>query len=253
MRIGAAALAPLAFALLLAFTGSSCGGASGGGWFRQYEYDEEIDLSSDGMAIVSVSSSLPALNALRGTSFDTRPNVPVDREAIRAYFTSPVTRVTDIGTFRRANRRFVRVRIEVDDVRRLGEAAPFAWSRYSLTRSGDEYVFRQSLGPAAGGEVGDAGWTGTEMVAFRLHLPSRVTYHNTVEGPLRGNILRWEQPLAERLRGGAAPTLLEARMDTESILYRTLWLFGWTMAAVVATFAFAIWWMVRRSVKTAEV
>jgi hypothetical protein len=172
---------------------------------------------------------------------------------------TPGTRVTDVGTSRRANRGFVRVRIEVDNVRRLGDAAAFAWSNYEFTRNGDAYVFRQTVGGAAGKDVGNVGWKGGELVAFRLHLPSRITYHNTAEGTLRGNILRWEQPLADRLRGrplmlrGEPISALEARMEGESILYRTLVLFGVTFVAVAVTFALAIWWLVSRHVKTAEV
>ena len=41
--------------------------------FRQYEYEEEIYLSLDGTATVYVNSSMAALNALRGTSFDAEP------------------------------------------------------------------------------------------------------------------------------------------------------------------------------------
>ena len=54
----------------------------------------------------------------------------------------------------------------------------------------------------------------------------------------------WEQPLADRLRG--APLALDARMDTQSILYRTLWLFGVTFVAVIVTFGVVIWWVLRR-------
>jgi hypothetical protein len=257
MRIGAAAIAQ-ATIVLVAVISTACDGG-GRGIVRQYEYEEEIDLSLDGTAIVYVNSSIPALNALRGTSFDTRPNAPVDRTGLRDYFLTPRTRVTDIGTSRRANRWFVRVRIEVDDIRRLGEAPAFAWSHYEFRRQGDSYVFRQSVGGAAGKDVGDVGWKGGELVAFRLHLPSRITFHNTAEGPLRGNILRWEQPLADRVRGlplalGGAPlTTLEARMEGESILYRTLLLFGVTLVAVAIAFALAIWWLVSRNAKTAEV
>jgi hypothetical protein len=54
----------------------------------------------------------------------------------------------------------------------------------------------------------------------------------------------WEQPLTERLRG--VPLTLEARMQTQSILYRTLWLFGLTFVAVAVLFAAIIWWVLRR-------
>jgi hypothetical protein len=149
-----------------------------------------------------------------------------------------------VGASRRSNRRFVHVEIEVDDIRRLGEAAPFAWSSYELERDGEQLVvYRQTVGAPAGSATGGAGWTGDEIVAFRLHLPSRIRYSNSGREIGRGNILTWEQPLAERLRG--APLVLDARMEPQSILYRTLWLFGWTFLAVAATFAVAIWWIVR--------
>jgi hypothetical protein len=131
------------------------------------------------------------------------------------------------------------VRIDVDDITRLGEAPPFHWSSYSLRREGDLFVFRQSIGPSANKQVGRVGWTGREQVAFRLHLPSKVTYHNAgAPNYRRGNILVWEQSLADRLRG--EPMALDARMQTQSILYRTISLFGVTVLAVVATFATVI-------------
>ena len=173
------------------------------------------------------------------------PNAPLDREAVRAFFSTPVTRVSGpISASRRSNRRFVRVKLEVDDIRRLGEAAPFAWSAYEFKRDGDLYVYRQAIGPAAGREAGKAGWTGQEIVAFRLHLPSKIRYHNT-RHEIRGNILDWEQPLAERVRG--TPLVLDARMDPQSILYRTLWLFGWTFVAVAISFVLIIWWVRRQA------
>ena len=36
----------------------------------------------------------------------------------------------EVNASRRSNRRFVHVKLDVDDIRRLGEAAPFAWSTY---------------------------------------------------------------------------------------------------------------------------
>ena len=211
---------------------------------RQYEYEEEVYLSLDGTATVYVNSSLAALNALRGTSFDVSPNARVDTTAVRAYYSSANTHVTRVSPFRRSNRRYVHVRLDVDDIRRLGEAAPFAWSVYQFQREGDVFVYRQSIDGAAGKDVGQVGWNGREPVAFRLHLPSKIRDHNTggVEG--RGNILVWEQPLPDRLRG--VPLILEARMDPQSILYRTLWLFGITFLAVAAAFGVIIWWVMRR-------
>jgi len=249
MRIGAVVAAvALALAVLptVACGGGDGAGASGGGFFRQYEYEEEVYLSLDGTATVYVNASLPALNALRGTSFATAPNAPLDRDGLRAYFSTAPARLTgQLSGSRRSNRRFVHVKLEVDDIRQLSKAAPFAWSEYEFTRDGDLFKYQQTIGAAAGRDVGDVGWTGRELVAFRVHLPSRIRYQNNGRGVDRGNIVVWEQTLEQRLRG--VPLLLDARMDPESILYRTLWLFGWTFVAVAIVFAIVIWGIVRRA------
>jgi len=232
MRIGAV--------LLLLAAAIGCGR----GFLRQYEYEEEVYLSLDGSATIYVNSSVPVLNALRGASFDARPNAPLDRAAVRELFTTPVTRVTRVSTSRRNNRRFVHVRLEVDDVRRLGQAAPFAWSSYQFSNAGDIVTYRQTVGGTAGKPVEEGRWMGQEIVAFRLHIPSRIVFHNAGPGnPRRGNILAWEQPLADRLR--SAPLTLEARMEPQSILYSTLLLFGGTLLTVAATFAVLVWWILR--------
>jgi hypothetical protein len=249
--VTASRAAALALAALTAVTAASaCGGgatgvAGGGGFFRQYEYEEEVYLSLDGTATVYVNASLAALNILRGTSFATAPNAPLDREAVRVLFSTPVTRVDgQINASRRSTRRFIHVKLDVDDIRQLREAAPFAWSNYEFKRDGELYVYRQSIGPAAGNGRGNVEWSGREIVAFRLHLPSKIRYHNNAQ-ETRGNILTWEQPLAERLRG--TPLVLDARMDPQSILYRTLWLFGCACLAVAITFVLVIWWVRRQA------
>jgi len=218
----------------------ACGSA---GLFRQYEYEEEMFLSLDSSATVYVNSSIAALDALRGATFDVHAS-RVDRDVVRQYFTSPGVHVTSVSQSRRSGRRFVHVRLDVEDVRTLGSAAPFAWSTYRFDRDGDRYVFKQSVGQAADASVGDVGWSGNEIVAFRLHLPSKIEFHNTKRDIGRGNILIWEQSLSDRLRG--APLDLEARMQTQSILYRTLWLFGVTFVAVAILFVIIITWVLRK-------
>jgi hypothetical protein len=70
-------------------------------------------------------------------------------------------------------------------------------------------------------------------------------YHNAGADNLkRGNILVWEQRLAARTRG--EPLTLDARMESQSILYRTLILFGGTVAAVGAGFFVLLWLIMRR-------
>ena len=232
---------------LCVFVVDACSGTS---LFRQYEYEEEIYLSLDGSATVYVNTSVAALDALHGTSFSTSPAARVNRDAIRALYTSPTTHVTWIRESRRNGRRFAHVRLDADDVTKLGSAAPFSWSSYAFHREGDEYVYRQTIGSSANASVGNVGWTGRELVAFRLHLPSKIDFHNSGTDVRRGNILVWEQPLTDRLRG--TPLTLEARMQTQSILYRTLWLFGATFVAVVVAFVGVIWWVLRRGPRHAE-
>ena len=229
----AAALALVALAATFAV------GCASGGLFQQYEYEEDIYLSLDGSATVYVNCSVAALNALRGTSLDTSPTAPLDRDAVRKFYATPVTHVGQLSQSRRSGRRFLHVRLDVDDVRRLGAAAPFQWSRYEFRRQDDLYVYLQTIGASANKSVGNVGWTGSERVAFRLHLPSKIAYHNAgVKNFRRGNILVWEQKLSDRLLG--APLVLDARMQTQSILYRTLLLFGASFVAVAATFAIVI-------------
>ena len=232
--------AALALAALLAVSCSS------GGLFRQYEYEEDVYLSLDGTAVVSVNSSVPALDALRGATLDTRPSARLDRDAVEKFFTTPITRVTHVSGSRRRGRRFLHVLLDVDDVRRLDTTAPFNWASYEFRHEGNEDLYRQTLGASAGKSVRDVGWNGSEFVAFRLHLPSKITYHTNnagVDNRLRGNVLLWEQPLAERLKG--EPLVLDARMQTQSILYRTLLLFGGTIVVVAATFAAAVVFVLR--------
>jgi hypothetical protein len=234
----------VAFALVLLSTLLSL--ACGNVMSRKYEYEEEVFLALDGSASVNVNASVPALVALRGAKLPVDPNARLDRQVVRDFYETPVSHVSSVTTSRREGRRYVHLRIDVPDIRRLAEAPPFAWSAYAfITRDDGEIFYAQRLQAAAGQDVGDVGWSGSELVAQRLHIPSRVTFHNSPSGKIeRGNILVWEQPLADRLKG--VPLEAQLRMETESILFRTLTLFGAMMAAVALTFAAAIWF-VRRS------
>ena len=57
----------------------------------------------------------------------------------------------------------------------------------------------------------------------------------------------WEQSLAERLKG--TPVSIEARMESESILYTTVTLFASMAVVVLSLFALIIWWVVRKGRK----
>jgi hypothetical protein len=227
--------------VLATFLSASCRSA----FSRKYEYDEDVHLALDGSATIYVNASVPALVALRGAGFDVNPRARLDRDDVRALYESPVTRVISVTTSRRDNRRYVHLRLETDDIRRLAQVPPFAWSRYGFERRDNVVVFTQSVGAVPSRQVGDVGWSGDELVAFRLHLPSRVPFHNSPSREIqRGNIIVWEQPLASRIKG--EPVNIEVHMETASILASTLMLFGLTVALAAAVFALAIWWVMRR-------
>lgn len=212
---------------------------------RKYEYEEELYLDLDGSATIYVNAAVPALVALRGADLPLDPAARLDRQDVRALFETPVSRVANVSTSRRDGRRYVHVRVEVEDVRRLGEAPMFAWSTYRLAVGDEAAEYVQTVGAATGREVGDVGWSGAELVAFRLHLPSRVTFHNSPTKEIRrGNIIAWEQPLAARRQ--SVPVEIAVRMDSESILASTLLLFGSMIVLVAVTFVGFIWFIRQR-------
>lgn len=114
-------------------------------------------------------------------------------------------------------------------------------------------MFRQTVGASAlrPGTLENFGWTGRELVAFRVHFPSRILEHNARDlekdeptAVNRGNILAWEQHLSDRLDG--RPVEIVVRMESQSILYLTLWLFAGAFTAAVLTLVAFVWWTMRR-------
>lgn len=253
-RCGHATLQAVLLLALLA--GASC--APGGLFGKRYEYEEDLTIDLDGSAMLTINASIPALVALRGLDLDPTAS-RVDRERIRALYQSPVADVRRVSRpWRRNGRSYVQIRIATPDIRRLSEAAPFSWSRYELTRKDDDAVYRQTvLGSAfKPGTLKNVGWSGSEIVAFRLHLPSRILEHNSrdidTDEPTsvqRGNIVAWEQHLSDRLDG--KPVAIAVRMSSQSILHRTLWLFGGAFAAAVLVLAGLVWWAMRRGARAA--
>jgi hypothetical protein len=247
------AAALMALAIVLGAIG--CGTGLFG---KQYEYEEDLHLSLDGSAQIVINTSLPALKALRGIEVDPRLSSE-DREKLRASYRGPGIEVKRIGRpWTRKGRRFVQVRLEITDLRALPNDGPLSWSRYQLAPQGDQHLFRQTVGASAlrPGTLQNVGWNGSEIVAFRLHLPSRIQYHNArdletseTRDVQRGNILAWEQHLSDRLAG--QPVQIEVRMDSQSILYRTLWLFAGAFLAAVLVLVAAVWFTMRKGAKEA--
>ena len=248
-------------AVLMAVAAARCGGRAPAIFGPQYEYEEDLTLSLDGSATMVVNASLPALAVLRGLPLPTEPTARVDRDRVRALYTSAYAQVTRVSTWNRSKRHFVGITLRIPNIRELPRAVPFSWSTYDLHQENGLTVFKQTLGASAfkAGTMPSVGWNGSELVAFRLHLPSRIEYQNSrtldtdrPRGASRGNILTWEQHLADRLDNkpiaweSGVPGVMAVRMDSQSILYRTLWLFGLAFTAAVAVLVILIWLTMRR-------
>lgn len=248
-------------AIVIAVAVSACGGRAPGPLGTEYEYEEDLKLRLDGSATLVINASVPALIALHGLPLNPDPRARVDelKAQLRELYTSDVTRVGRVSNWMRRGRRFVGIHLSVTDVRALKNVAPFRWATYALHEEGGQAVFRHTLSkPAASGKA--AGLTGDEIVAFRLHLPARIRFQNSrylerdeSRPAARGNIVTWEQRLRERLAGkpiayaeDRTPDVMEVRMDRESILYRTLWLFAIAFAAALLVIAGLVWLTMRR-------
>jgi len=216
----------------------------------QYEYEEQVYLNTKGGATVMIDSSIAALVALRGVKLD--PAARVDQDTVRKMFEKDGCEIRSTGQpWRRKNRWFIQVRVETTDVRQLGHCGLLGWSSYVFERDEAGLHYLQNVGAPTGRDPGKVNWDGSELVAFRLHMPSRIVWHNVrrldrdepgdVE---RGNILTWEQRLSERRAG--KPVKMEVRMETESILRRTITLFAGAFVAAIAALGLAIWLTIRR-------
>jgi hypothetical protein len=221
---------------------------------REYEYEEQLYLAANGSATVVIDSSVPALVALRGLAIDPAPSARIDREAIRQWLTARGCQVTRIPEpWRRHGRRFLQVSLSADDVRDFSRCALTAWSTYSgLVPSAEGSArYQQAIGASAGGDPGKVNWDGSEVVGFKVHLPSAILEHDAQvldrDGPRepeRGNILTWEQRLTDRLAG--RPIMIDVRMDQQSILAHTLALFVGAFVSALVTLGVLVWWAARR-------
>jgi hypothetical protein len=238
-----------AVAAVLMVIGAASGCASPLG--KQYEYEEQLYLTVKGSATVIVDASVPALVALHGAALDPSPLARADPALVRRVFEAGGCRVVRVGQpWRRSGRRFVQVRIEADDVRALSKCSMLGWSAYTFERDEAGIHFVQQIGPPRGTPP-KVNWSGDELIAFKLHAPSRVLYHNVRRfddnqpgAPDRGNILTWEQRLTDRMAG--KPLTLEVRLEPQAILYRTLLLFGGSFAAALIAMGLVVYLIVRR-------
>jgi hypothetical protein len=242
---GGARLKWAAFVLCIALAAAGTAIGLRSPMLHEYEYQEDIYPSLDGSATVYITGSIPALVALDALPLSTDPISPVDRAKLRAMFSGPHVTASNLSLFRRHGRRFLSLRVDTGDLRRLSEIAPLSRETYDFSKTDGGYRLTVQVAPSAGLPIPDVGWRGDERVGFRLHIPSKIESHNTLERNfLSGNILVWEQSLADRLAG--VPLRLEVRMQPESILYRTLWLFALSAGSAVVCFLLFMWWVSRR-------
>ena len=95
------------------------------------------------------------------------------------------------------------LRLDVADIRRLGEAPPFAWSSYRYREQATACSSsRRRCGAAAGQDVGQRR-LGRRRAGRRAAAPAEPgdVPQLAVAEIERGNIIVWEQPLAERQKG----------------------------------------------------
>jgi len=248
------AVKPLALlvCLVVALSAVSCSNPLA----RQYEYDEQTYLATDGSATVVISASVAALVSMRGLALDPAPQARISSDDVRRVFEAAGCEVERVGRpWRRSGRRFVQARLHVADVRKASTCGVLAWSAYGFEVTPEQIRYTQNVGAPVGTVPATPPpgitWDGSELVAFKMHLPSRVTYHSArrlSDGETRelerGNILTWEQRLSDRLAG--APIAMEVRTESESILYQTVSLFAGAFIAAVIVLILLIWFTIRR-------
>jgi len=238
----------LALVVLAALAASSCANPLA----RQYEYDEQTYLDTDGSATVVISASVASLVALRNVPLDPSPQARLSSDDVRRVFEAAGCDVERAARpWRRNGRRFVQARLHVADVRKASACGVLAWSAYGFETTPEQIRYTQTVSAPSGAAPAGVNWDGSELVAFKLHLPSRVTYQNVrrledgAPGSVeRGNILTWEQRLTDRLAG--VPIEMEVRTDSQSILYHTVTLFAGAFVAAVILLILLIWFTIRR-------
>lgn len=219
----------------------------------KYEYEEQMYLKVDGSATVLIDASLAALVALRNLPVDRSSAATIDRDRLRALLEAAGCGDVRVGQpWVRQGRRFVQVTIQAADVNTLHACGPLSWSTYVFEKDDGGIHFKQTVGAPTAADPGAVNWNGSELVAFKLHSPSKVFFHNVKRlrdgkagKPERGNILTWEQRFSDRRAG--VPVEMEVRIGADSILFRTLWLFGGAFVAAVIVLVTLIAIAIRRA------
>lgn len=206
-----------------------------------YEYGEEIYLETDGSGEIHINGSRELFAALRGVGGSPDPDF-VTVNTLRRFYESPDLKVVSVKGSRREGRAYFHVRGRFQDINRLSHHPAFRGRQLRLEQQAETLRFRAEI---VGGEMvpGVRGLRDDDLVAFRIHFPSPVHYHNSRSGVERGNIVVWQQTVAAHLKG--EPLVLEARFDRLTVLAATLMLFGAAVGLVVLVLGAAIYAMLR--------
>ena len=206
-----------------------------------YEYEEEVFLRLDGSGRFRVSGSREALGTLL-------PLSRVTVETVRDHFDEPQVELDSVRETERDGRSFIHVQARFSDWSRLCEHPAFSGRNCSLVIGPDVLEIEATVpGPQWSGRVAtdpDA------PIAFRIHFPSTVAFHNSPNEIERGNIVRWQRSMGEHF--AREPLVIQARFEKRSVLETTVMVLIAAVSLVAVAITGAILLMVRKGRRQLE-
>jgi hypothetical protein len=202
-----------------------------------YEYEEEFYLNIDGSGEIRISGSQELMAVLYEVSESSPPERVADD--LRRLFDGPDLQVSSVSHARFGGRLFFHIRARFEDLEQLSRHAAFSGRRFWLGPEEEHLRFEADIpgryGPSDKEELYRDG-----VMAFQFHFPSRVRRHNSEMEVKRGNIIRWEQEVADYFDG--RPLHLEVAFDRRTVLATTfaILILAAGLVAVVITSALIV-------------
>jgi hypothetical protein len=214
----------------------------------RYEFEHEFWLRVDGSGSVRVTGRPGLWAAFKNISHPDADDGSL-QQAARLLFEASGLQVRRVTLTRRGGERYLFVAADFKDVNRLWGSPAFPDLRIHLVKEGERLRLKGDwFRPLDSPEIGDRDREGT--AAVRFHLPSKLYEHeNAANGVERGNIVSWRQPTAEALL--RRPLEFGALMDSRSILWSTLGLFGSAIALALLLLGGALWLVFRKGRRAA--
>jgi hypothetical protein len=207
-----------------------------------YEYEHEFWLKVDGSGSVYTTGRPELWRAFKGLPTEGLDNDAL-RAAARALFERSGLSVRRVTITRRQGNRYLFVSADFDDVNALRGTPAFPDLDIALRPTGQHLRLEgrwSRPGSPGGPPVDSAG-----AMAVRFHLPSKVYGHdNASMGVERGNIVSWRQEMTQALAG--QPLAFGATIDSRSILWSTVGLFGAAIVLGLGIIAVALLLVFRR-------